>query len=318
MQCEDTSTKLADALSGTLSDAERQALESHARSCPACRAELEGAAEMWERLGALRGARADSRGMRARFDALMAETTSDAAASAEATQSAAAALATPASAPYSRAALALSAGDVASPPAASPLDLLAAPAPSVRTRTSRWMRRHRTVRPLLQACAAAILLVAGIQVGRQMAPPPAAAPDVAALRDEVRDLRQMMTLSLMQQQSVTERLKGVSWSNQLDQPGNEVISALIDTLMHDGNVNVRLASIDALKRFAQREVVRDATVRALDTQTSPLVQMALIDFVVETQDRAALDALRKLSKDDRANEAVRARASWGIEHLEAA
>ena len=103
-----------------------------------------------------------------------------------------------------------------------------------------------------------------------------------------------------------------------DQPGNEVVSALIDTLMHDANVNVRLASIDALKRFAEREVVRSAAVRALDTQESPLVQMALIDFVVETQDREALEALRRLSRDDEANEAVRARASWGINHLEAA
>jgi HEAT repeat protein len=296
MRCEDTSPKLADYLSGTLPDAERQALESHALACPACREELEGASEMWQRLGRLPGTPADSRGMRARFDAMMAEASQTGADGAEVTHS----------------------GTGAPLPARAQPAPQSVAAPSVRTRTNRWMRRHRTVRPLLQACAAAILLVAGIQVGRQMAPPPAAAPDVTALRDEVRDLRQMMTLSLMQQQSVTERLKGVSWSSQLDQPGNEVVSALIDTLMHDGNVNVRLASIDALKRFAEREVVRDATVRALDTQTSPLVQMALIDFVVETQDRAALDALRRLSKDDMANEAVRARASWGIEHLEAA
>jgi hypothetical protein len=273
MQCEDIAPKLADYLSGTLSDAERQALESHALSCPACREELEGAREMWQRLGRLRTDAPDTNAMRARFDALMAD-----------------------------------AAPLASAPAFA------------RTRTSRWMRRHRAVRPLLQAAAAAILVVVGIQVGRQTSPPAPtiAAPDVTALRDEVRDLRQMVTLSLMQQQSVTERLKGVSWSSQLDQPGNEVVSALIDTLMRDANVNVRLASIDALKRFAEREVVRSAAVRALDTQTSPLVQMALIDFVVETQDRDALESLRRLSHDDMANEAVRARAIWGIDHLEAA
>jgi anti-sigma factor ChrR (cupin superfamily) len=285
MRCEDTSAKLADYLAGTLSDAERQALESHAASCPACREEIEGASEMWQRLGRLRTDAPDAAAMRTRFDAMMADAVRETSAGGE---------------PHVRSA----------PPAA-------------RGQASRWMRRHRTVRPLLQAAAAAILVVVGIQVGRQMSTPTptvaATAPDVTALRDEVRDLRQMVTLSLMQQQSVTERLKGVSWSNQLDQPGNEVVVALIDTLMHDPNVNVRLASIDALKRFATREVVRSAAVQALDnTQSSPLVQMALIDFVVETQDREALDALRKLSRDDEANEAVRARASWGIDHLEAA
>jgi len=166
---------------------------------------------------------------------------------------------------------------------------------------------------------AAILVVAGMQIGREMTPAPVTSPtDVTALRAEVRDLKQMMTISLMQQESVTERLKGVTSSSQLDRPGNEVVAALIETLMHDANVNVRLASIDALRRFAERDIVRTAAVRALDTPQSPLVQMALIDFVVETQDRAALEALRRLSRDDMTNEAVRARASWGIDHLEAA
>jgi hypothetical protein len=239
---------------------------------------------MWQRLGRVRAHEPDSRAMRARFDAMMAD-----------------------------------AGSVQTPPsgAAAPLPLPAAP--STHSRTGRWMRRHRTMRPLLQACAAAILVVAGIEIGREMAVPRAtSSSDVTALRAEVRDLKQMMTISLMQQESVTERLKGVTWSNQLDRPGTEVVSALIDTLMHDDNVNVRLASIDALRRFAERDVVRNAAVRALDTPQSPLVQMALIDFVVETQDRAALEALRRLSRDDMTNEAVRARASWGIDHLEAA
>jgi anti-sigma factor RsiW len=60
MRCEDTSAKLADYLAGTLTDAERQALESHARSCPACREELEGASEMWQRLGRVRADEPDS------------------------------------------------------------------------------------------------------------------------------------------------------------------------------------------------------------------------------------------------------------------
>jgi hypothetical protein len=46
--------------------------------------------------------------------------------------------------------------------------------------------------------------------------------------------------------------------------------------------------------------------------------MALIDFVVETQERGALDTLRRLSLDNAVNEAVRARAVWGIDHLGAA
>jgi len=179
-----------------------------------------------------------------------------------------------------------------------------------------WMRRHAAVQPLLQGCAAMLVLLVGIQVGRGIRPP--TSPEVHELSQEVRDLRQMVSLSLMQQESASERLKGVSWSSQLDRPGDEVVSALIDTLMHDSNVNVRLASIDALKRFADRDSVRSAAIQALGTQRSPLVQMALIDFVVETREHAALSTLRQLAKDSTVNEAVRARAAWGIDHLETA
>jgi hypothetical protein len=285
MRCEDTSAQLADYLAGTLSEPARGDLEDHARSCQTCREALNAASEMWQRLGEIPATRPDSSAMRARFDAMLGGYERDQA-------------------------------RTVPPSGLTANERRQVEAPPVTT--TPWLRRHRNLHPLFQACAAALLLVVGIHVGRGLAPAATAPTDVSALRQEVRDLRQMVTLSLMQQQSASERLKGVSWSNQLDSPGNEVVAALIDTLMRDANVNVRLASIDALKRFAEREIVRSATVHALDTQTSPLVQMALIDFVVETQEREALDTLRRLSRDGMVNEAVRARATWGIDHLEAA
>jgi anti-sigma factor RsiW len=270
MRCKDISAQLADYLAGSLGEGERNALESHLRSCPACQDELGRASQMWQLLGAIPGDAPDSRTMRARFDSVLAEAVRDQASVSTATRSS-------------------------------------------RGRIGEWLRRYAPAQPLLQGCAVLLVLLVGIQLGRGIRPPPS--PEVQELSQEVRDLRQMVTLSLMQQQSASERLKGVSWSNQLDRPGNEVVTALIDTLMHDSNVNVRLASIDALKRFADRGAVRDAAVHALGTQRSPLVQMALIDFVVETREHSALDTLRKLAMDSTVNEAVRARAAWGVDHL---
>src|SRR6185312_8400771 len=269
MRCKDISAQFADYLAGSLGEREREALESHVRSCPACQEELSQASRTWRLLGDIPGDPPDSRAMRARFDTRLAEAVRD--------------------------------QGRAGPPLA-PRGLI-----------GEWLRRHAPVQPLLQGCAALLVLLVGIQVGRGIKPPPS--PEVHELSQEVRDLRQMVTLSLMQQQSASERLKGVSWSNQLDRPGDEVVTALIDTLMHDSNVNVRLASIDALKRFADRDAVREAAVHALGTQKSPLVQMALIDFVVETREHSALETLRKLSMDSTVNEAVRTRAAWGVDHL---
>ena len=168
---------------------------------------------------------------------------------------------------------------------------------------------------LLAAGIAAVALTAGLFLGRVGVPAPAASTDVVALREELRDLRHMVALSLLQQQSASERLKGVGWSSRLEGPSDEVVTALIDTLRHDQNVNVRLASIDALKRFAARDDVRHAAVDVLQTQRAPLLQMALIDFVVETQDRDAAAALRRISADTLSDQTVRTRAAWGLEHL---
>jgi hypothetical protein len=175
-------------------------------------------------------------------------------------------------------------------------------------------REFRFNQWLLAAGVAGVALVAGLVLGRASQPPSASA-DVTALHEELRDLRHMVALSLMQQQSASERLKGVGWSSRLEGPSDEVVTALIDTLRHDANVNVRLASIDALKRFAGRDDVRHAAIDALQTQRSPLVQMALIDFVVETQEHGAAAALRRISGDAGSDQAVRTHAAWGLEHL---
>lgn len=170
-----------------------------------------------------------------------------------------------------------------------------------------------------QGLAAAAILLVGIAIGRFVMPDrtPSAdsATEIAAMRGEMRELREMVSLSLMQQQSASDRLKGVTWTGQLDRPSGEVVSALLDALMHDPNVNVRLATIDALERFALREDVRRAAIEAVDRQMSPLVQIALIDFLVKTNERQSAPTLRRLSQDPRVNDAVRSRAAWGLQQL---
>jgi hypothetical protein len=185
----------------------------------------------------------------------------------------------------------------------------------LRVESARPVRFVRIGTYGLQFAAVAAVLVLGIGIGRQTAPPPAPDPQLAMLREELRGMRQMVTLSLLQQQSASERLKGVSFTSQIERPGSEVTVALLDTLMHDANVNVRLATIDALKRFAASENVRRGVLDALTRQTSPLVQIALIDYVVETNDRGAASTLRRLSSDPMLDQAVRGRAAQALQQI---
>ena len=174
----------------------------------------------------------------------------------------------------------------------------------------------RRFRYAIQAVAAIAVLAVGMALGigitRFNAAARASSSEIDVMRQELQDLRHMVTLSLMQQQSATDRLKGVSWTEQIDAPRNDIVQALLDALANDPNVNVRLASLDALERFADRDVVRRAAVDAVEMQVSPLVQIALIDFIVKTGERNSLDVLKRLADDPQVHEAVRARATWGL------
>jgi hypothetical protein len=174
-----------------------------------------------------------------------------------------------------------------------------------------WVRRAS---PVWQMAAALLVAAAGFAAGRSW---PNVAPEtaIAEMRGELHGMRQMVALSLLRQESASERLRGVTWSANIDRPGAEVIGALVDTLQHDGNVNVRLAAIDALRQYGAEAQVREALVRALPVDPSPLVQIALIDAVVALRERRSADALRALSSGAETNQVVRQRARRGLEQL---
>ena len=135
------------------------------------------------------------------------------------------------------------------------------------------------------------------------------------MRREIHSMRQLVALSLLEQQSASERLRGVTYSYQLSQPDDKVISALMERLSLDPNTNVRLASVDALSKFADQSAVRRGLLEALTRQESPLVQIALIDALVQIRERQSADTLRRMSVDQNLNQAVRQRAAWGLREI---
>ena len=191
--------------------------------------------------------------------------------------------------------------------------------------SARWWQRMNTWiagwwprQPVLQFGVALALLAIGVVAG--LLSRPAAVPqptnELAQLRGEVSAMRQLVALSLMQQQSASNRLRGVNWSYQMQQPGNEVLTALLDMLTHDPNVNLRLATVDALRQFGDQPVVRRGVVDAMARQQSPMVQIALIDFAVDLHEKESVPALRQLTQDPNVETTVRERAQKGLAKLE--
>ena len=167
-----------------------------------------------------------------------------------------------------------------------------------------------------QAGLAFALLLVGVCLGRYVAEPRGASPDVARLQGQVESLRQLVTLSLLQEQSPSSRLRGVTYSYQMAQPDTQVEQALLYAVDHDSNVNVRLSAVDALQKYAVNPQVRRALADAVPVQDSPLVQIALMDLLVQLNDKEAAPALRKLAQDAQADNQVRQHAAWAIQRME--
>jgi anti-sigma factor RsiW len=174
----------------------------------------------------------------------------------------------------------------------------------------RWLRT-----PSLSAAWACVLLVAGFLGGRYL-DRGAEARDrqMKEMQAELHSTRQLVALSLLQQQSANERLEGVSWSTRVA-PDPQILDALQHTLRYDSSVDVRLAALDALSRYGTRPDVSRGLVESLEGQQSPLVQVALIKTLVDLRESRAIAPLKRLQQAPGLDPTVRKQTDWAIRQL---
>ncbi len=191
----------------------------------------------------------------------------------------------------------------------------AKPARSWREMLNNWLGKWLPTQPIFQLATAVVLLFIGLVIGSRFNVVKRHNGEMAQLRSEVQNMRRMVALSLLKQQSPIERLQGVTLSYHLEQPNSELLSALLNTLNHDPNVNVRLATVDAMYLFSNRPTVRQGLIESLTRQDSPLIQIAIIDLLVDIREKQAIKALRQLIENESLNPDVKKRARWGIGQL---
>jgi len=171
--------------------------------------------------------------------------------------------------------------------------------------------------PALATAAALLLIALGFAAGHYLGSGEAirSQEELATMQAELANMRQLVVLSMLQQDSASQRLQGVSWSARQPNADPMILGALLHTLRYDSSVDVRLAALDALRGYRDQTLVRRGLTEALESQQSPLVQVELIDLLVECRDGSALDQLRKMEQDSNLDPAVRERARRAIGQL---
>ncbi len=277
MTCQRLRESFTAALSGTLPAADADAIQSHLQTCAACRAEWSSLQETLLTLDRLPAAEPGPR-VRAGFEAMLAEAKREAA-----------------------------------KPAAT-----AAPFGRAWSRLDAFFAQLLPSRPALQAAFAAIVLAVGVLAGVRLAPKPAAATgdtglaqEVASLRAEVASMSQIVSASLLQP-SANARLAGVLAATETGTADEAALARLLQTLAFDPSTNVRLVALEQLYAHADRERVRAGVLAALPRETSPLVQVAMIDFMAAVRDDAAAPVLESLVRTPTLDESVRAAARTAL------
>lgn len=167
-------------------------------------------------------------------------------------------------------------------------------------------------RPAFAAAFSAFILILGAGAGWIAG---GRGPGRAGLSREVQDMRQQVALSLLSQPSAADRLQGIGYSTEVSDPKDETLGALFNALDADPNPNVRLAAVEALYLFRDRPGVKERLVQSLSLQTYPLVQVALIDFLVEVREARAAEALKKLVESGELTPEVKKRAEMGLRQI---
>ncbi len=180
----------------------------------------------------------------------------------------------------------------------------------------KFFQQQLTFSMALQAAIVIIVLSVGFSFGYWTRPSQQAGKqDLAKISNELNDVKEMMMLTLLQNESTPERLKAVKMSEELGDASTQVITALLQTLNNDKNVNVRLAALESLYQYSESPRVREGLIRSIRNQNSPLVQMALAEVMASLQEKRSVEEFEKLLKSNKSPQEVKEKIKDSIQPL---
>lgn len=181
--------------------------------------------------------------------------------------------------------------------------------------TNRIGQKHISLSTLMRVAAGLLLLITGGLIGYNIRPTRNSNNEVADLKQEMVEMKNLVIYSLIKQESASERIKAVSYIREISKPDPKMIETLFNTLNTDRNVNVRLAAAQALSKYKDNKEIAKGIVKSLEKQTEPLVQIILINLAVETGDNEVAPELTKLLERSDLMDEVKIYAKRGIKTL---
>ena len=165
-----------------------------------------------------------------------------------------------------------------------------------------------------QIAASILLVIAGYGIGTYTIGQESKG-QIAQLEQETQQLKEDMLLAMIDNNSASKRIQAVSYSEDFSAPDDKVIQALIERLQFDPNVNVRLAAAEALSRYGEMEMVKDAFIYSLSNEKDPGIQIAVIEFLVDVKEERAKEPMEQLLDNEETPGFVKQQLNQGLKNL---
>ncbi len=166
--------------------------------------------------------------------------------------------------------------------------------------------------PGLKIAAGIALFLLGWFASGWLGSSPSRNNQIANLTGEVKQLKETLVLTMMQQNSTVERIKAVNMAGEFDTADSRIIESLLGLLNNDSNDNVRLLALDALIRYSAVPEVREGLVASIGNQTSPLVQLRLAEIMLALNEKSAVPEFREVLKNASLNYSVRSKMNEAL------
>jgi len=167
------------------------------------------------------------------------------------------------------------------------------------------LQQEADVKTYLRIAASIVLILGAFFLGKYSNSTPAIVPNT----------EQLAVLDLLQDPSASKRILAVSKLETASVENTRIINALINKLFLDNNVNVRMAACEALERFTSLKEVRNAFIKALETEKEPAIQIELIHILADIQEKRALVPMKKLLEDEATPNYVKQELTYNISSL---
>ncbi|KAA3618716.1 MAG: HEAT repeat domain-containing protein [Calditrichaeota bacterium] len=129
---------------------------------------------------------------------------------------------------------------------------------------------------------------------------------------EIQNVQLTLASTLLKQPSPVAKLQGMAHVKNFEEIDVHIADVLLQTLNKDPNNNVRMVALEALQKFTHEPHVRIGLVHSISNQTSPAIQLALVNIMVRLQEKNAVQHFQKLLHENPVENDVREKIEKSI------